>query len=140
MLSFLYQSLLIFHWHCYTSFWSKRLSSVKYLSINTPEQGTTYIFDLEPTFLKWVLSTCPHSFMVLAGSCILQFWNYSSASKPCKCPMCACKIVSLMPEASLQQQQDQEVTKVLKSVQRYNLLFVGGVLGYFQVFLLIFSL
>ncbi|MBA0573038.1 hypothetical protein Golob_000333, partial [Gossypium lobatum] len=93
---------------------------------------TTYIYDLESTFLKSVLSTCSHSFLVLAGSCILQFWNYSSASMPCKCPMCACKIVNLMPEASLQQQQDQEVTQVLKSVQRYNLLFVGGALGYIQ--------
>ncbi|KAK8568148.1 hypothetical protein V6N12_006709 [Hibiscus sabdariffa] len=43
--------------------------------------------------------------------CILQFWNYSSAPKPCKCPMCACKIINLMPEASLQQRQDQEVTQ-----------------------------
>ncbi|KAK8485186.1 hypothetical protein V6N12_005761 [Hibiscus sabdariffa] len=65
--------------------------------------------------------------------CILQFWNYSSASQPCKCPMCACKIVNLMPEASLQQQQSsQEVTEVLKSVQRYNLLFLGGVRGFIQ--------
>lgn len=74
-------------------------------------------------------SNCGHWY---CGSCILQFWNYSSASMPCKCPMCACKIVNLMPEASLQQQQDQEVTQVLKSVQRYNLLFVGGALGYIQ--------
>ncbi|TYI45510.1 hypothetical protein E1A91_D13G042000v1 [Gossypium mustelinum] len=74
-------------------------------------------------------SNCGHWY---CGSCILQFWNYSSASMPCKCPMCACKIVNLMPEASLQQQQDQDVTQVLKSVQRYNLLFVGGALGYIQ--------
>ncbi|TYI99769.1 hypothetical protein E1A91_A13G040200v1 [Gossypium mustelinum] len=74
-------------------------------------------------------SNCGHWY---CGSCILQFWNYSSASMPCKCPMCACKIVNLMPEAPLQQQQDQEVTQVLKSVQRYNLLFVGGALGYIQ--------
>ncbi|MBA0874959.1 hypothetical protein Goshw_024552 [Gossypium schwendimanii] len=74
-------------------------------------------------------SNCGHWY---CGSCILQFWNYSSASMPCKCPMCACKIVNLMPEASLQQQQDQEVTQVLKSVRRYNLLFVGGALGYIQ--------
>lgn len=74
-------------------------------------------------------SNCGHWY---CGSCILQFWNYSSESMPCKCPMCACKIVNLMPEASLQQQQDQEVTQVLKSVQRYNLLFVGGALGYIQ--------
>lgn len=74
-------------------------------------------------------SNCGHWY---CGSCILQFWNYSSESMPCKCPMCACKIVNLMPEASLQQQQDQDVTQVLKSVQRYNLLFVGGALGYIQ--------
>ncbi|KAK9044339.1 hypothetical protein V6N11_072649 [Hibiscus sabdariffa] len=53
-------------------------------------------------------SNCGHWY---CGSCILQFWNYSSAPKPCKCPMCACKIINLMPEASLQQQQDQEVTQ-----------------------------
>ncbi|KAL4272906.1 hypothetical protein GQ457_13G007400 [Hibiscus cannabinus] len=75
-------------------------------------------------------SNCGHWY---CGSCILQFWNYSSASQPCKCPMCACKIVNLMPEASLQQQQSsQEVTEVLKSVQRYNLLFIGGVRGFIQ--------
>ncbi|XWS54836.1 hypothetical protein CRYUN_Cryun10bG0123600 [Craigia yunnanensis] len=77
-------------------------------------------------------SNCGHWY---CGSCILQFWNYSSASEPCKCPMCTCKIVNLMPDASLlqqQQQQDQEVTEVLKSVQRYNLLFVGGVRGFIQ--------
>ncbi|XWS39986.1 hypothetical protein CRYUN_Cryun18bG0101500 [Craigia yunnanensis] len=75
-------------------------------------------------------SNCGHWY---CGSCILQFWNYSSASKPCKWPMCTCKIVNLMPETSLQQQQqDLEVTEVLKSVQRYNLLFLGGVRGFFQ--------
>ncbi|XVF67622.1 hypothetical protein PTKIN_Ptkin10aG0136100 [Pterospermum kingtungense] len=75
-------------------------------------------------------SNCGHWY---CGSCILQFWNYSSTSKPCKCPMCTCKIVNLMPEAALEHQpQDQEVTEVLKSVQRYNLLFVGGARGFFQ--------
>ncbi|KAK6282623.1 hypothetical protein POUND7_016448 [Theobroma cacao] len=74
-------------------------------------------------------SNCGHWY---CGSCILQFWNYSSTSKPCKCPMCTCKIVNLMPEVSLQQQQDQEVMEVLKSVQRYNLLFVGGARGLAQ--------
>ncbi|XVE93320.1 hypothetical protein REPUB_Repub01dG0181700 [Reevesia pubescens] len=74
-------------------------------------------------------SNCGHWY---CGSCILRFWNYSSASKPCKCPMCTHKIVNLMPEASLQEQQDQEVAEVLKSVQRYNLLFVGGARGLVQ--------
>ncbi|KAB1993595.1 hypothetical protein ES319_D13G041300v1 [Gossypium barbadense] len=58
-------------------------------------------------------SNCGHWY---CGSCILQFWNYSSASMPCKCPMCACKIVNLMPEASLQQQQDQDVTQKLRQL------------------------
>ncbi|TYI99768.1 hypothetical protein E1A91_A13G040200v1 [Gossypium mustelinum] len=58
-------------------------------------------------------SNCGHWY---CGSCILQFWNYSSASMPCKCPMCACKIVNLMPEAPLQQQQDQEVTQKLRQL------------------------
>ncbi|KAK8622286.1 hypothetical protein V6N13_117209 [Hibiscus sabdariffa] len=75
-------------------------------------------------------SDCGHWY---CGTCILQFWNYSSASQPCKCPMCACNIVNLMPEATLQQQQqNQEVTEVLKSIQRYNLLFLGGARGYIQ--------
>ncbi|KAG8502004.1 hypothetical protein CXB51_000223 [Gossypium anomalum] len=70
---------------------------------------------------------------IYRGSCILQFWNYSSASKPCGCPMCTCMIVNLMPEASLEQQpQNQEVAEVLKSVRRYNLLFLGGARGFIQ--------
>ncbi|MFQ6620736.1 hypothetical protein Gotur_001519 [Gossypium turneri] len=75
-------------------------------------------------------SNCGHWY---CGSCILQFWNYSSASKPCGCPMCTCMIVNLMPEASLEQQpQNQEVAEVLKSVRRYNLLFLGGARGFIQ--------
>ncbi|KAA3468063.1 armadillo repeat-containing protein 6 [Gossypium australe] len=75
-------------------------------------------------------SNCGHWY---CGSCILQFWNYSSASKPCGCPMCTCMIVNLMPEASLEQQpQNQEVTEVLKSVRRYNILFLGGARGFIQ--------
>lgn len=42
-------------------------------------------------------------------------------------------IVNLMPEASLEQQpQNQEVAEVLKSVRRYNLLFLGGARGFIQ--------
>ncbi|MBA0849140.1 hypothetical protein Goshw_012049 [Gossypium schwendimanii] len=47
--------------------------------------------------------------------------------------MCNCMIVNLMPEASLEQQpQNQEVAEVLKSVRRYNLLFLGGARGFIQ--------
>ncbi|KAF2305817.1 hypothetical protein GH714_008246 [Hevea brasiliensis] len=66
------------------------------------------------------------------GSCILQYWNYSAASKPCKCPMCTSGITKLTPEASLHRQHEQEVTKVLDNVHRYNRLFVGGALGLVQ--------
>lgn len=68
-----------------------------------------------------------------AGSCILQYWNYSAASKPCKCPMCATGITKLTPEASLHSLQEQETTKVLGNVHRYNRLFVGGARGLVQV-------
>ncbi|XP_071725288.1 uncharacterized protein [Rutidosis leptorrhynchoides] len=66
------------------------------------------------------------------GSCILQYWNYSAASKPCKCPMCSCFIVNLTPEESLLGNQVEGVTKVLKDVLRYNRLFVGGISGFMQ--------
>ena len=66
------------------------------------------------------------------ANCILQVWNYSSASKPCKCPMCCRFINRLTPEASLRHKQEQEVTDVLKDIVRYNLLFVGGARGLVQ--------
>ncbi|KAJ0077088.1 hypothetical protein Patl1_36203 [Pistacia atlantica] len=67
------------------------------------------------------------------GSCILQFWNYSSASRPCKCPMCSRYIRRLTPEASLCHRQEHEITEVLKNVLRYNRLFVGGTRGLLQM-------
>ncbi|CAN1278422.1 E3 ubiquitin-protein ligase RNF170 [Linum perenne] len=67
-----------------------------------------------------------------AGNCILQLWNYSSASRPCKCPMCSSSITNLTPEASFFNQQDSQVLEVLQSVERYNRLYVGGALGLVQ--------
>ncbi|KAM7478859.1 hypothetical protein LguiA_027072 [Lonicera macranthoides] len=69
------------------------------------------------------------------GACILQYWNYGAALQPCKCPMCFRQITWLRPEASLYHQQEVEVTDVLKKVQKYNRLFVGGTYGLFLVFL-----
>ncbi|XP_065856079.1 uncharacterized protein [Euphorbia lathyris] len=74
-------------------------------------------------------ANCNHWF---CGSCILQYWNYSAASKPCKCPMCTSSITKLTPETSLYTRQEEEVTKVLENVHRYNRLFVGGALGLVQ--------
>ncbi|KAH9695708.1 E3 ubiquitin-protein ligase RNF170 [Citrus sinensis] len=75
-------------------------------------------------------ANCGHWY---CANCILQFWNYSSASKPCKCPMCSRYINRLTPESSLSLQQEQEVAEVLKKVVRYNLLFVGGARGLVQM-------
>ncbi|XP_022562100.1 E3 ubiquitin-protein ligase RNF170-like isoform X2 [Brassica napus] len=66
------------------------------------------------------------------GSCILQYWNYAAVSKPCKCPMCVRHITTLLPEASLQERQEQEVKEVLAKIRRYNRLFVGGLTGFLQ--------
>ncbi|KAF5727241.1 hypothetical protein HS088_TW22G00930 [Tripterygium wilfordii] len=74
-------------------------------------------------------SNCNHWF---CGSCILQFWNYSAISKPCRCPMCSSNIIKLTPEASLFNEQELEVSEVIDRVQRYNSLFVGGVRGAFR--------
>ncbi|CAN0927803.1 E3 ubiquitin-protein ligase RNF170, partial [Linum grandiflorum] len=76
-------------------------------------------------------ANCGHWY---CGSCILQFWNYSAASRPCKCPMCSSSITKLTPEASLLSRQEREVTEVLKNVQRYNRLYVGGARGLLQPF------
>ena len=75
-------------------------------------------------------------FITLPGSCILQYWNYAAVSKPCKCPMCVRHITTLLPEASLQERQEQEVKEVLAKIRRYNRLFVGGLTGFLQVCLL----
>ena len=118
-----------------TFFLNKGLSFSELYSVNTPQLGNRLTcLTSNKLSSSWFFFPPLFGF---AGSCILQFWNYSSASEPCKCPMCTCKIVNLMPDASLQQQQDQEVTEVLKSIQRYNLLFVGGVRGFVQVYVLI---
>ncbi|CAN0927808.1 E3 ubiquitin-protein ligase RNF170 [Linum grandiflorum] len=74
-------------------------------------------------------ANCGHWY---CGSCILQLWNYSAASGPCKCPMCSSRITNLTPEASFFDQQDLEAREVLQSVQRYNRLYVGGVRGLAQ--------
>ncbi|CAI9765319.1 unnamed protein product [Fraxinus pennsylvanica] len=63
------------------------------------------------------------------GGCILQYWNFSAALRPCKCPMCSQHITKLTPEASLYSQHETEISQVLKNVNNYNRLFVGGISG-----------
>ncbi|KAG6398670.1 hypothetical protein SASPL_140137 [Salvia splendens] len=71
------------------------------------------------------------------GSCILQYWNFSAALQPCKCPMCSQRITKLIPEASLYQRRQSEISKVLRSVGDYNRLFMGGISGFVLKFLAI---
>ncbi|XP_027161190.1 E3 ubiquitin-protein ligase RNF170-like [Coffea eugenioides] len=72
-------------------------------------------------------ASCGHWY---CGGCILQYWDYGAALQPCNCPMCSRKITNLTPEASLVLQQQVEVAEVLKNVQKYNRLFVGGIYGF----------
>ncbi|KAG6396382.1 hypothetical protein SASPL_142530 [Salvia splendens] len=69
------------------------------------------------------------------GSCILQYWNFSAALQPCKCPMCSQRITKLIPEASLYQRRQSEISKVIRSVGEYNRLFMGGISGFVLKFL-----
>ncbi|KAI3445624.1 hypothetical protein Pfo_002289 [Paulownia fortunei] len=71
------------------------------------------------------------------GSCILQYWNFSAALQPCRCPMCSQRITKLMPEASLYHRHEVEINKVLQKVGDYNRLFVGGISGFMLKFLAI---
>ncbi|XP_057812343.1 uncharacterized protein LOC131026494 [Salvia miltiorrhiza] len=79
-------------------------------------------------------SPCGHWY---CGSCILQYWNFSAALQPCKCPMCSQRITKLIPEASLYHRRQSEISKVLQNVGDYNRLFVGGVSGFMLKFLAI---
>ncbi|OWM79243.1 E3 ubiquitin-protein ligase RNF170 [Punica granatum] len=74
-------------------------------------------------------SGCGHWY---CASCILTYWSYNATPRPCKCPMCSRDIHRLIPQESLHLLHDDEVDKVLREVQRYNLLFVGGVRGAVQ--------
>ncbi|CAK7329818.1 unnamed protein product [Dovyalis caffra] len=69
---------------------------------------------------------------VLLGGCILQYWKFRGVSTACRCPMCCSRVTKLTPEASLLNQQEEEVTKVMEQVQKYNRFFVGGVRGLVQ--------
>ncbi|GER26747.1 RING/U-box superfamily protein [Striga asiatica] len=71
------------------------------------------------------------------GGCILQYWNFSAALRPCKCPMCSQLITKLTPEASFCNRPEVEISKVLRNVGDYNRLFVGGICGFMLKFLAI---
>ncbi|KAI3462502.1 hypothetical protein Pfo_019165 [Paulownia fortunei] len=68
-------------------------------------------------------TSCGHWF---CSRCILQHWRYSANFKPCKCPICSCLITKLVPESSILIQPGEEVGKILKNIQRYNRLTIGG--------------
>lgn len=74
------------------------------------------------------------------GSCILQYWNFSAALQPCKCPMCSQRITKLIPEGSLYHRRQAEISKVLRNVGDYNRLFVGGISGFMLVGVMHFSI
>ncbi|KAA8545509.1 hypothetical protein F0562_020293 [Nyssa sinensis] len=79
------------------------------------------------TFTVPCRAPCGHWY---CAGCILQYWNHGAALQPCKCPMCSQQISRLTPETSLNLQQEEEVTEVLKNVWKYNRLFVGGTYGF----------
>ena len=47
--------------------------------------------------------------------------------------MCSQRITKLIPEASLYQRRQSEISKVLRSVSDYNRLFMGGISGFVLV-------
>ncbi|KAG8368801.1 hypothetical protein BUALT_Bualt15G0084500 [Buddleja alternifolia] len=54
---------------------------------------------------------------------------FRSSIQPCKCPLCCCRIVNLKPETSQLIQSPNDIVEVLKKVEKYNSLYISGVLG-----------
>ncbi|KAH9307863.1 hypothetical protein KI387_035774, partial [Taxus chinensis] len=75
-------------------------------------------------------ANCAHWF---CGECILRVWHHSSAIQPSKCPICRRPINLLIPcESATRQRNEPEVDSVLQYIERYNRIFGGGSVGFFQ--------
>lgn len=72
-------------------------------------------------------TSCEHRF---CATCILQLWNYRSTVQRCKCPICCRPISKLVPEDSFLVQQEENA-ELLRDIQRYNHMYVGGVYAVF---------
>ncbi|PHT30789.1 hypothetical protein CQW23_29622 [Capsicum baccatum] len=68
-------------------------------------------------------TNCGHWF---CATCILQLWNYRSTVQRCKCPICCQLISKLVHEDSLLLQEEEDA-RLLRDIQRYNHLYLGGV-------------
>lgn len=75
-------------------------------------------------------ANCAHWF---CGDCILRVWHHSSALQPCKCPICRRPINLLIPcDSASQRRNEPEVDSVLQNIEKYNRIFGGGSVGFFQ--------
>ncbi|XP_057831974.2 uncharacterized protein LOC131042668 isoform X1 [Cryptomeria japonica] len=75
-------------------------------------------------------ANCAHWF---CGECILRVWHHSSAIQPCKCPICRRPINLLIPcESATRRRSEPEVDNILNKIERYNRIFGGGSVGFFQ--------
>ncbi|KAL2491161.1 RING/U-box superfamily protein [Abeliophyllum distichum] len=68
-------------------------------------------------------TNCGHWF---CANCILQFWMYLSVIQPCKCPLCCLPITNLVTDMSQLVQPGEDVEEVIRKVEHYNRMFVGG--------------
>ncbi|PHU19549.1 hypothetical protein BC332_10700 [Capsicum chinense] len=60
------------------------------------------------------------------STCILQLWNYRSTVQRCKCPIC-CQLISKLVHDDSLLLQEEEDAQLLRDIQRYNHLYLGGV-------------
>ncbi|XP_057809533.1 uncharacterized protein LOC131023904 isoform X2 [Salvia miltiorrhiza] len=65
----------------------------------------------------------------LTASCILELWRYRAKSKQCKCPICGCLIHNLVLQSSIVIEPGEEVGKILRDIQLYNTMNLGGLSG-----------
>lgn len=79
-------------------------------------------------------ANCSHWF---CGDCILRVWQHSSALAPCKCPICRSSINLLIPSGapvppSTDGPGPQESERILDDISKYNRLFGGGPVSFWQ--------
>lgn len=79
-------------------------------------------------------ANCSHWF---CGGCILRVWQHSSALAPCKCPICRSVINLLIPSGaagppSEEGPSPQEAERILNDISKYNRLFGGGPVSFWQ--------
>lgn len=101
------------------------------------EACTLTILVLKDFVLAVILSRAlTRALCSFTAGCIMELWRYRANSKQCKCPICGCLIVNLVLQPSLLIHPGDEVGKILRDIQLYNSMNLGGLSALLMVMLI----